>query len=67
MESQTLELIVPDMTCGHCVAAVTKALKEQDADATVSISLADKCVTVETTEPREAIAACLTEAGYPPK
>jgi len=67
MDSNTFELVVPDMTCGHCVAAVTKAIKAQDADATVNISLADKRVTVETTEPREAIAATLSDAGYPPK
>jgi copper chaperone len=65
MSKQTLELNVPDMSCGHCVGAVTKAIHELDPDAKVSVSLADKHVTVETTGSREAIVASLAEAGYP--
>lgn len=60
-----LELTVPDMSCGHCVGAVTKAIQAQDPAAKVDISLADKRVTVETQKSREVIAACLAEAGYP--
>lgn len=60
-----IELTVPDMSCGHCVAAITRAIKELDADAKVTITLADKRVAVESAEDRAAIEACLQEAGYP--
>jgi copper chaperone len=65
MSEQKLELRVPDMSCGHCVAAVTQAIKQLDPDADVSVSLDDKRVSVSTTEDRDAVAACLAEAGYP--
>jgi len=66
MPAHTIEFNVPDMTCGHCVSAVTKAIKAEDPHATVAVSLADKRVTVETTEAREVLVASLTEAGYTP-
>lgn len=58
---------VNDMTCGHCVGTITKALKATDRDAQVTIDLARHLVMVEPTEadaqmPCEAI----TEAGYSP-
>lgn len=65
MSQNTIELNVPSMTCGHCVGAVTKAIKEEDPDAKVTITLADKRVLVETTAMRGEIAECLAEAGYP--
>ena len=58
---------VQDMTCGHCVSTITKALKGADKDATVRIDLATHRVEVE---PGEADAAELSdairEAGYTP-
>ncbi|MEC5384235.1 cation transporter [Uliginosibacterium sp. H3] len=65
MSGQIFELNVPDMSCGHCVSAVTNAIKAQDFDAIVTVSLADKTVRVETTVEREEITHCLAEAGYP--
>jgi len=58
---------VKDMTCGHCVSTITRALKSADQDAKVTIDLAQHLVTVEPAaanrdELREAIAA----AGYTP-
>ena len=61
-----LELIVPTMTCGHCVSVVTKAIKQTDPQALVEIDLASHRVRVETTENRETIEAAVAEAGYPP-
>jgi copper chaperone len=65
MSTQTLELNVPDISCGGCAGSVTKALKAQCPDATVTVSVADKHVTVVTAATREEIADCLAEAGYP--
>ena len=58
---------VKDMTCGHCVSTITKALKATDKDAKVQIDLATHPVQVE---PVSADAAALEEAvkeaGYTP-
>ncbi len=60
-----MEFDIPDMSCGHCAGVITKTVKQIDADATVSIDLPGKKVTVQTTEDRQTVAEALTEAGYP--
>ena len=50
---------VNDMTCGHCVGAITKALKAADATAHMRFDLAAHRVHIE---PGEADAAELSEA-----
>lgn len=60
------EFDLPDMSCGHCVAAVTQACKEVDPQARVAVDLARKHVTVESDQPRERFAQALDEAGYTP-
>lgn len=60
-----IELTVKDMTCGHCVGAVTKALKAVDPQASVDVDLAAKRVRIETRQPRDALAEALRLAGYP--
>ena len=57
---------LPDMSCGHCVAAITEALKAADAQARVEIDREARTAQVDSTLPREALVAVLTEAGYPP-
>lgn len=37
---------VPDMTCNHCVASITKAIKELSSDAHVVCDLHDHVVEV---------------------
>jgi len=58
---------VKDMSCGHCVGAITKALLAVDAGARVQIDLAAHRVQVE---PAAADAAqlgeAIAEAGYTP-
>ncbi len=60
------EFKLPDMSCGHCRAAVTEAVKEVDAAAEVAVDLTEKTVRVESALSREQLAGALTEAGYPP-
>jgi copper chaperone len=50
---------VNDMTCGHCVSAITHAVKGVDAGATLQIDLATHRVHIE---PGEADAAQLRNA-----
>ncbi len=60
----TQQFTVTGMTCGHCEAAVTRAIKQLDAAAAVTIDRAANKVEVESSQPREAIAAAIREEGY---
>ena len=62
-----IELTVPDISCGHCVRAVTEAVQRLDDAAKVDVDLASKRVRIESAVPRERIAEALTEEGYPPQ
>lgn len=57
---------LPDMSCGHCVAAITEAVKAADANARLDIDREARTAEVDSALPREALAAVLTDAGYPP-
>lgn len=58
---------VNDMTCGHCVSTITKAIKATDKDAKVTIDLAQHLVMVEPTEANaQDLTDAITEAGYTP-
>jgi copper chaperone len=57
---------LPDMSCGHCVAAITEALRAADARARIEVDRDTQTAEVESALPREVLAAALTEAGYPP-
>lgn len=61
-----IEFKVETMTCGHCVRAVTEALQSVDPAAQVSVDLAAKKVTVDSSLPRVELAAALADAGYTP-
>jgi copper chaperone len=64
-EFKTMKFSVPDMTCGHCVATITRAVKALDPAAEVKADLPGKTVTVETGVPAAAVAQALDQAGYP--
>lgn len=57
---------VPNLSCGHCVRAVTEAVKAADPSGQVQADPATKQVAVHTSLAREAVAAVLAEAGYAP-
>jgi copper chaperone len=58
---------VNDMTCGHCVSTITKALKATDKDAKVQIDLATHRVQVEPAlADAEELAEAIKDAGYTP-
>ncbi len=56
---------VTGMTCGHCEKAVTQALKTLDPTAQVVIDRSQNRVSVESTQPAQALAAAIKEEGYP--
>lgn len=58
---------VDDMTCGHCVSTITKAIKATDKDAKVTVDLAQHLVMVEPTEAdAQELRDAIAEAGYMP-
>lgn len=58
---------VQDMTCGHCVSTIAKALKAIDRDAKVQIDLATHRVQVEPADAdAQELADAIKEAGYTP-
>ena len=59
------QLQVENMSCGHCVGAVTKAVQGIDATAQVQIDLASKSVKVESSGALDSIKAAIVDAGYP--
>lgn len=63
-ETEMLKLNVPDMTCGHCVGTVTKAVKSVDSSAAVTVDLPSKIVTIETTADASKISQAVETAGY---
>jgi copper chaperone len=61
-----LEFDIRSMSCGHCVGAVTQAVREIDPNARVDVDLPTHKVRVQSDQPRDKLVAALTEAGYPP-
>ena len=58
---------VNDMTCGHCVSSITKAVKMVDSGAKVEIDLATHLVKIETTGiDAVELSDAIKEAGYTP-
>lgn len=57
---------IPNMSCGHCVRAITEAVQGVDAQAKVEATLPEHRVQVDSQAPREQLVAALTEAGYAP-
>ncbi len=56
---------VPDMSCGHCVAAIEKAVTSVDPNAVVQTDLAAHTAEISATASAETVAQALADAGYP--
>ncbi|HRO61598.1 MAG TPA: heavy-metal-associated domain-containing protein [Burkholderiaceae bacterium] len=55
---------VKGITCGHCVRAVTEALKDVDPIAVVEVDLNAGTVSVDSQRPVDTLATAIREAGY---
>ncbi|MGY9048676.1 Heavy metal binding protein [Puniceibacterium antarcticum] len=55
---------VPEMSCGHCTAAIEKAIKAIDPTATVSCDLGIRAVSVESFLSARAVTEAIRDAGY---
>jgi len=60
-----LELTLPDMSCGHCVKAVTGAVQRLDESAKLEFDLPAHKVRIESSRPEADLRAALAEEGYP--
>lgn len=61
------QFLVADMSCGHCVGAITKAIQAADAGARVSPDLASHKLSVESRLSAAVLAELIREAGYTPQ
>lgn len=59
------QLTVEDMSCGHCVGRVTKAVQGIDEAAKVSVDLPSKRVSIDSDADLDRIVAAIDAAGYP--
>lgn len=57
---------VTDMTCGHCVQTIEKAVKGVDGAAAVTIDLTAHAVRIASAEPATSFAVAIEDAGYTP-
>jgi copper chaperone len=63
--TMTIELTLPDMTCGHCVKTVTATAQRLDPQAQVRTDLATHRAVFETSVARDVLAKALADEGYP--
>lgn len=58
------EFDIPDMSCNHCIAAITTAIRTVDPDATADIDLAKRTAIVTSKADPQRIEAAIQHAGY---
>jgi copper chaperone len=58
---------VNDMTCGHCVSTITKAVKATDPGARVAFDLPRHLVQIQSADAdAQELSDAISEAGYTP-
>jgi copper chaperone len=55
---------VPDISCGHCKAAIEGAVDDVDGVSTVQVDVDARTVTVAGSASDDAVRAAIVEAGY---
>ena len=64
---QTVTLGISGMTCGGCVASITRVVKGLDPNAKVAANVETKRVSIESPVDTEAMVAAIANAGYHPQ
>jgi copper chaperone len=59
------EYDIPDMSCGHCVSSIEKAIKAADPQASAEVDLMKRRARVTSAVDPQTIAAAIDGAGYP--
>lgn len=60
----SLVLNVSDITCGHCVNAITECVSGLPGVETVDVDLASRTVSITGHPDRAAVVAAIDDAGY---
>jgi len=64
METTMSNFSVPEMSCGHCTAAIEKSIKALDPAAKVACELDTRTVQVESNLSDSALSDAIRDAGY---
>lgn len=59
-----LELNINDMTCNHCVASITKAVRSVAPDANVQADLDRHRIQISGTNDSDAVIAAINDIGF---
>ncbi|MBO9422977.1 heavy-metal-associated domain-containing protein [Labrenzia sp. R4_2] len=59
-----MKFSVPDMSCGHCVAAIEKAVLSKDPAAIVLCDLEQRTVDIEAPQTADELVEVIRAAGY---
>lgn len=62
-----MEFEVPDMSCGGCANAITRAITQLDPTAKLTIDVPVKIVGVVSTLPPQTIVEAIEAAGFHPR
>jgi copper chaperone len=63
---ERVTLAISDMSCGHCVGAVTKALRDLPGVKVEKVSIGSAVLAVDpAVTPVDAVARAVEDAGYP--
>ena len=62
-----IEFTINDMTCGGCVASITRVVKGLDPAATVDANVGTRHVRIDTLTDTGAMLAAISAAGYHPQ
>ena len=62
-----IELTINDMTCGGCVASITRVVKSLDPNATVDANVESRQVSINSQTDTEAVVAAIANAGFHPQ
>lgn len=63
----SLTIKVPSIACEVCGKTIAKAIQSKYSDAQVSVDVAEKIVTIETSASEETVRAIITNAGHTPE
>lgn len=60
-----MQFNVPDMSCGHCKAAIERAVKDVDEGAVLTFDMTNRRVDIQSQADGPSLQVALSEAGYP--
>ncbi|CAD6531117.1 heavy-metal-associated domain-containing protein [Paraburkholderia metrosideri] len=61
-----MEFAIPDMTCGGCASAITRAVTRIDPTATLHADVSIKIVKITSTLPAQRLIETIEAAGFHP-